>query len=104
MQPRGYSEMDVHVCGVDKVSRYACCLCVATELTKAKPRGKVDDIQMSAALITKTDVWETARQQLHTAGLDDVESAILERNGQVSITRGPKLRRANDPIRTAPLG
>jgi uncharacterized membrane protein YcaP (DUF421 family) len=42
---------------------------------------------MSAALITRTDVFETARQELHTLDLDDVHSAILERNGQVSLVR-----------------
>lgn len=52
--------------------------------------GKFDDSQLSAALITKTDVFETARQQLHCTGLDDVESAILERNGQVSLIRKSK--------------
>ena len=47
--------------------------------------GKFDDEQMSAALITKTDVFETARQELHSNGLEDVKAAILERNGQVSL-------------------
>ncbi|SAK76986.1 hypothetical protein AWB75_04458 [Caballeronia catudaia] len=49
--------------------------------------GKFDDKQMSAALITKTDVFETARQELHTTGLEDVSAAVLERNGQVSLIR-----------------
>ncbi|SAL02829.1 hypothetical protein AWB80_08450 [Caballeronia pedi] len=52
--------------------------------------GKFDDKQMSAALITKTDVFETARQELHTMGLEDVNAAILERNGQVSLIRKSK--------------
>lgn len=52
--------------------------------------GKFDDKQMSAALITKTDVFETARQELHTTGLEDVKAAILERNGQVSLIRKSK--------------
>jgi uncharacterized membrane protein YcaP (DUF421 family) len=47
--------------------------------------GKFDDKQMSAALITKTDVFETARQELHATDLDDVKAAILERNGHVSL-------------------
>ena len=55
--------------------------------------GKFDDSQRSAALITKTDVFETARQELHCTGLDDIESAILERNGQVSLIR--KLKSAS---------
>ncbi|WP_053572322.1 DUF421 domain-containing protein [Caballeronia cordobensis] len=51
--------------------------------------GVFDDKQMSAALITKTDVFETARQQLHTTDLNDIYAAILERNGQVSLIRKP---------------
>jgi len=42
---------------------------------------------MSAALITRTDVFETARQELNSLDLEDVQSAILERNGQVSLIR-----------------
>ena len=49
--------------------------------------GVFDDKQMSAALITKTDVFETARQELHATSLEDVKAAILERNGQVSLIR-----------------
>ena len=49
--------------------------------------GQFDSRQMSAALTTRTDVLETARQTLHTCDLDEVESAILERNGQVSLIR-----------------
>ncbi|BBU31312.1 DUF421 domain-containing protein [Burkholderia sp. THE68] len=49
--------------------------------------GRFNEEQMSAALITKTDVFETARQELHSFDLDEVQSAILERNGQVSLIR-----------------
>jgi uncharacterized membrane protein YcaP (DUF421 family) len=42
---------------------------------------------VSAALITKTDLFETARQELNTVDLEDVQSAILERNGQVAALR-----------------
>jgi uncharacterized membrane protein YcaP (DUF421 family) len=42
---------------------------------------------MSATLITKTDVFQTARQEFHTLDLEQVQSAILERNGQVSLIR-----------------
>ncbi|WP_244808672.1 DUF421 domain-containing protein [Caballeronia zhejiangensis] len=52
--------------------------------------GNFDEKQISAALITKTDVFETARQQLHASTLDDVEAAVLERNGQVSLIRKKK--------------
>lgn len=46
-----------------------------------------NDEQMSATLITKTDVFQTARQEFHTLDLEQVQSAILERNGQVSLIR-----------------
>ncbi len=49
--------------------------------------GQFNRKQMSAALITRSDVLETARQELHTLDLDDVQLAILERNGQVSLIR-----------------
>jgi uncharacterized membrane protein YcaP (DUF421 family) len=49
--------------------------------------GEFDEKQMSAALITKTDIFETVRQELHQTGLDDVEAAVLERNGQVSLIK-----------------
>jgi uncharacterized membrane protein YcaP (DUF421 family) len=42
---------------------------------------------MSAALITRADIFETARQELNSVDLQDVESAILERNGHVSLIR-----------------
>ncbi|CAL8473637.1 DUF421 domain-containing protein [Caballeronia sp. S22] len=47
--------------------------------------GHFNEEQMSAALITRADVFETARQELHAVDLDHVEVAILERNGQVSL-------------------
>jgi uncharacterized membrane protein YcaP (DUF421 family) len=49
--------------------------------------GQFNSQQMSAALITRTDVFETARQELHSLDLQDVQSAILERDGQVSLIR-----------------
>ncbi|SAL58592.1 hypothetical protein AWB69_06464 [Caballeronia udeis] len=49
--------------------------------------GQFNSRQMSAALITRTDVFETARQELNSLDLEDVQSAILERNGQVSLIR-----------------
>jgi uncharacterized membrane protein YcaP (DUF421 family) len=58
--------------------------------------GRFNEDQMSAALITRTDVFETARQELHTLDLDDVHSAILERNGQVSLVR-KKMNRDPNP-------
>jgi len=47
--------------------------------------GQFNVHQLSAALTTKRDVFETARQELHTADLNEVSSAVLERNGQVSL-------------------
>ena len=49
--------------------------------------GRFDQGQMDAALITVGDVQESARQTLGSRTLDDVEAAILERNGQVSLIR-----------------
>jgi len=49
--------------------------------------GQFNSRQMYAALITRTDVFETARQELNSLDLEDVQSAILERNGQVSLIR-----------------
>jgi uncharacterized membrane protein YcaP (DUF421 family) len=49
--------------------------------------GQFNSKQMSAALITRTDVFETARQELHPLDLEEVQLAILERNGQVSLIR-----------------
>jgi len=73
--------------------------------------GKFDDAQMYAALITREDVYETARDKLHATTLDEVESALLERNGQISIILKPaaphSANSANQPskaqvARTAP--
>ncbi|MBN3758327.1 DUF421 domain-containing protein [Paraburkholderia sp. Tr-20389] len=49
--------------------------------------GRFDSRQMSAALITRTDVFEAARREFHTPDLHDVQAAILERNGQMSLIR-----------------
>lgn len=49
--------------------------------------GQFNRRQMSAALITTTDVFEAARQELNSLDLQDVQLAILERNGQVSLIR-----------------
>ncbi|EIM95957.1 DUF421 domain-containing protein [Paraburkholderia hospita] len=56
--------------------------------------GQFNSKQMSAALITRTDVFETARQELHSLDLEDVQSAMLERNGQVSLIRKKTSARA----------
>ncbi|MFS2103156.1 DUF421 domain-containing protein [Ralstonia sp. Ralssp135] len=49
--------------------------------------GRFDQGQMDAALITVGDLEESVRQTLGSRTLDDVEAAILERNGQVSLIR-----------------
>lgn len=49
--------------------------------------GRFDEKQMSAALITRTDVIETARQQLGAEDLAGVRAAMLERNGEISLIR-----------------
>ena len=49
--------------------------------------GQFNSRQMSAALITRTDVFEAARHELHALDLHDVHAAILERNGQMSLIR-----------------
>lgn len=57
--------------------------------------GQFNRRQMSAALITSTDVLETARQELNSLDLQDVQSAILERNGQLSLIRKRKSPHSN---------
>ncbi|MFM0179054.1 MULTISPECIES: DUF421 domain-containing protein [Paraburkholderia] len=49
--------------------------------------GRFNEREMLAALITRTDVLETVRQELGSDALDRVKSAILERNGEISIIR-----------------
>ena len=49
--------------------------------------GRFQQDQMDAALLTVGDIEETVRQTLGTHTLDDVQAAILERNGQVSLIR-----------------
>jgi uncharacterized membrane protein YcaP (DUF421 family) len=54
--------------------------------------GQFNRRQMSAALITRTDVFQAVRQELNSLDLQDVQSAILERNGQLSLIRERKGR------------
>jgi uncharacterized membrane protein YcaP (DUF421 family) len=49
--------------------------------------GQFNSRQMSAALITRTDVYEAARHTFHTRDLHEVHAAILERNGRMSLIR-----------------
>ena len=70
-------------------SRWVESLVVGVEREVYK-NGQFNNRQLSAALITRTDVFETARQELNSLDLQDVQSAILERNGQVSLIRKRK--------------
>ena len=49
--------------------------------------GQFNSRQMSAALITRTDIFEAVRHELHALDLHDVHAAILDRNGQMSLIR-----------------
>lgn len=51
--------------------------------------GSFDRQQMLAALVSRTDILETVRKELGTEALDKVHSAILERDGEISIIRKP---------------
>ena len=66
--------------------------------------GRFDDAQMRAALITPTDVHESVRQALGADDLSDVDAAILERNGHVSIVRRSRCRRDGCVRRRMPQG
>lgn len=49
--------------------------------------GTFDRQQMLAAPVSRTDVLETVRKELGIEALEQVESAILERSGEISIIR-----------------
>jgi uncharacterized membrane protein YcaP (DUF421 family) len=49
--------------------------------------GRFDEQQMSAALITKTDIMESVRRQLGALDLSKVKIVLLERNGEISLIR-----------------
>ncbi|HVE05803.1 MAG TPA: YetF domain-containing protein [Paraburkholderia sp.] len=49
--------------------------------------GQFNEREMHAALLTRTDVYESVRQATGACDLKDVDAAILERNGQVSVIR-----------------
>lgn len=65
--------------------------------------GKFDDAQMFAALITREDVYETARDKFHTKKMDAVDSAFLERNGQISLILKPAPPPANTTSSAEPV-
>jgi uncharacterized membrane protein YcaP (DUF421 family) len=49
--------------------------------------GQFNERQLSAALITRADVFEAVRKELGTQSLEKVTIAILERNGEISLIR-----------------
>jgi hypothetical protein len=49
--------------------------------------GHFNDKQMSAALVSQTDVFQTVRQKLGATDLSGVYAAILECNGEISLIR-----------------
>jgi uncharacterized membrane protein YcaP (DUF421 family) len=49
--------------------------------------GQFNEHEMNAALLTRTDVYESVRQATGEFDLAHVDAAILERNGQVSVIR-----------------
>jgi uncharacterized membrane protein YcaP (DUF421 family) len=49
--------------------------------------GHFDDEQMSAALVSQTDIFQTVREKLGAADLSGVHAAILECNGEISLIR-----------------
>jgi uncharacterized membrane protein YcaP (DUF421 family) len=51
--------------------------------------GRFDRKQMSAALITETDVLESVRRQLGSLDLSRIDRVLLERNGEISLIRAP---------------
>lgn len=49
--------------------------------------GQFNKPEMARALVTATDIQESVRQTLGARGMSDVEAAVLERNGEISLIR-----------------
>ena len=49
--------------------------------------GQFDKAEMMRALVTAADIQESVRQTLGARGMSDVEAAVLERNGTISVIR-----------------
>jgi len=49
--------------------------------------GKMNTKNMKIAAISKDDLMEGVRLEIHSDSLDDVHEAIIEKNGQVSIVK-----------------
>jgi uncharacterized membrane protein YcaP (DUF421 family) len=52
--------------------------------------GQFNKSQMTKALVTETDIQESVRQTLGARGMLNVEVAVLERNGAISVIRKDK--------------
>ena|SRR5689334_18369962 len=52
--------------------------------------GKFNEEHMRITGISKDDVMEGVRLELHSNSLDDVKEAIVEKNGQVSVIENKK--------------
>lgn len=48
-----------------------------------------DDQQMAAALLTRDDVHEALRDKLHITSLEQIDTVLLERNGEISLVLKP---------------
>jgi uncharacterized membrane protein YcaP (DUF421 family) len=49
--------------------------------------GKMNAKNMKIAAISKDDLMEGVRLEIHSDSLDDVQEAIIEKNGEVSIVK-----------------
>jgi uncharacterized membrane protein YcaP (DUF421 family) len=49
--------------------------------------GKMNTKNMKIAAISKDDLMEGVRLEIHSDSLDDVQEAIIEKNGEVSIVK-----------------
>lgn len=52
--------------------------------------GQFNKAEMGKALVTATDIQESVRQTLGQRGMSNVEAAVLERNGAISVIRKEK--------------
>ncbi|CAE6815608.1 hypothetical protein R75461_05853 [Paraburkholderia nemoris] len=53
-------------------------------------KGQFNKAEMTKALVTATDIQESVRQTLGERGMSNVEAAVLERNGAISVIRKEK--------------
>ncbi len=60
-------------------------------------RGVTDDRAMAAERVDEDDILEAARMQQGLTSLRDVDEAVVERGGGISIVPRPPQRRHDDP-------